>query len=160
MGALAELIGEGKIGHIGLSEAKPATIRRAHAVRPITALQTEYSLWEREVEAEILPLVRELNIGFVPYSPLGHGFLTGAVRSIEHLDASDSLVGNPRFEGENFRRNLAIADEVQAVADQAEATPAQVALAWLLSKGEDIAPIPAPSTFPASRRTPPPTPLC
>ncbi|MFF7337316.1 aldo/keto reductase [Streptomyces sp. NPDC008163] len=142
VGALAELIGEGKIGHIGLSEAKPATIRRAHAVHPITALQTEYSLWEREVEEEILPLVRELGIGFVLYSPLGHGFLTGTVRSIEHLEASDFRVGNPRFGGENFRRNLAIADEVQAVADQAQATPAQVALAWLLSKGEDIAPIP------------------
>ncbi|MYS57165.1 aldo/keto reductase [Streptomyces sp. SID6013] len=142
VGALAELIGEGKIGHIGLSEAKPATIRRAHAVHPITALQTEYSLWEREVEQEILPVVRELGIGFVPYSPLGHGFLTGTVRTIEHLDASDFRVGNPRFEGENFQRNLAIADEVQAVAAEAQATPAQVALAWLLAKGEDIAPIP------------------
>ncbi|MCF2129149.1 aldo/keto reductase [Strepomyces sp. STD 3.1] len=142
VGALAELIGEGKIRHIGLSEAKPATIRRAHAVHPVTALQTEYSLWEREVEQEILPVARELGIGFVPYSPLGHGFLTGSVRSIAHLDESDFRVGNPRFEGENFRRNLAIADEVQAVAAEVEATPAQVALAWLLAKGEDIAPIP------------------
>jgi aryl-alcohol dehydrogenase-like predicted oxidoreductase len=140
--ALAELVAEGKIGHIGLSEDKPATIRRAHAVHPITALQTEYSLWEREVEQEILPLVRELGMGFVPYSPLGHGFLTGTIRSPAHLDQSDFRVGNPRFTGENFRRNLAIADEVEAVAAQADATPAQVALAWLLAKGEDIAPIP------------------
>ncbi len=142
VGALAELVAEGKVRYIGLSEAGPETIRRAHAVHPITALQTEYSLWERQVEEEILPLTRELGIGFVPYSPLGHGFLTGTVRSVENLDASDFRAGNPRFTGENFQRNLRIADEVEAVAAEAGATPAQVALAWLLAQGEDIAPIP------------------
>ncbi len=142
VGALAELVAEGKVGHIGLSEAGPETIRRAHAVHPITALQTEYSLWTRDPEAELLPLLRELGIGFVPYSPLGHGFLTGQIRSPEDLTDDDWRKTNPRFTGENFERNLRLVDEVEAVAAEAGATPAQVALAWLLAQGDDIAPIP------------------
>ncbi len=142
VGALAELVAEGKIRYIGLSEAGPATIRRAHAVYPITALQTEYSLWTRDVEAELLPLVRELGIGFVPYSPLGHGFLTGQIRSTEQFADDDWRKNNPRFTGENFQRNLRIVDEVEAVAAEAGATSAQIALAWLLAQGDDIAPIP------------------
>ena len=142
VGVLAELVAEGKIRHIGLSEAWVGTIRRAHAVHPITALQSEYSLWTRDPEDEVLPVLRELGIGFVPYSPLGHGFLTGALRSIDDLADDDWRRTNPRFTGENFRRNLAIADEVDAIAAEAGATPAQVALAWLLAKGDDIAPIP------------------
>jgi aryl-alcohol dehydrogenase-like predicted oxidoreductase len=142
VGALAELIAEGKVRYIGLSEAGPATIRRAHAVHPIAALQTEYSLWTRDPEGELLPLLRQLGIGFVPYSPLGHGFLTGEIRSPEQLSDDDWRKTNPRFTGENFKRNLRIVDEVQAVAAQAGATPAQVALAWLLAQGNDIAPIP------------------
>ena len=142
IGAVAELVAEGKVRHIGLSEAWVDTIRRAHAVHPITALQSEYSLWTRDQEPEVLPLLRELGIGFVPYSPLGHGFLTGAIRSTDQLDSTDFRANNPRFTGENFERNLRIADEVQAVATDAGATPAQVALAWLLTKGDDIAPIP------------------
>jgi len=141
-GALAELIGEGKIRHYGLSEAAPATIRRAHAVHPVTALQTEYSLWSREPEAAILPTVRELGIGFVAYSPLGRGFLTGRMRSTDELDASDFRRFSPRFEGENFDRNLAIVDKVGTVAAELAATPGQVALAWLLAQGDDIVPIP------------------
>jgi aryl-alcohol dehydrogenase-like predicted oxidoreductase len=142
VGAVAELIAEGKVGHLGLSEAGSATIRRAHAVHPVTALQTEYSLWTRDVEADILPLLRELGIGFVPYSPLGHGFLTGQIRSIDDIADDDWRKTNPRFTGENFQRNLLVVDEVKAVAAEAEATPAQVALAWLLAQGNDIAPIP------------------
>jgi aryl-alcohol dehydrogenase-like predicted oxidoreductase len=142
VGALAELVAEGKIRHIGLSEAGPATIRRAHAVHPIAALQTEYSLWTRDVEAELLPLLRELGIGFVPYSPLGHGFLTGKIRSIDQLADDDWRKSNPRFTGENFQRNLRIVAEVEAVAAEADATSAQIALAWLLAQGDDIAPIP------------------
>jgi aryl-alcohol dehydrogenase-like predicted oxidoreductase len=142
IGALAELVAAGKIRHIGLSEAGVNTIRRANAVHPITALQSEYSLWTRDPEAETLPLLRELGIGFVPYSPLGRGFLTGAIRSVEDLADTDMRKDNPRFVGENFARNLAAADEVFAVAKDVGATPAQVALAWLLSKGDDIAPIP------------------
>src|SRR6195952_1145989 len=142
VGALAELVSEGKIRHIGLSEAWVGTIRRAHAVHPITALQSEYSLWTREQEPEVLPLLRELGIGFVPYSPLGRGFLTGTIRSTDQFDSTDFRSTNPRFTGENFQRNLAIADEVKAVADEVGATPAQVAIAWLLTKGADIAPIP------------------
>src|SRR6478735_5244860 len=142
IGTVAELIGEGKVRHLGLSEAWVDTIRRAHAVHPITALQSEYSLWTRDQEPEVLPLLRELGIGFVPYSPLGHGFLTGTVRSTDQFDSSDFRANNPRFTGENFERNLRIADEVQTVATDAGATPAQVALAWLLTKGDDIAPIP------------------
>jgi len=142
VGTLSELVAEGKVRHIGLSEAWVDTIRRAHAVHPVTALQSEYSLWTRDQEPEVLPLLRELGIGFVPYSPLGHGFLTGAIRSIDDLADDDWRRTNPRFTGENFQRNLRVADEVQAVAAEIGATPAQVALAWLLAKGDDIAPIP------------------
>jgi aryl-alcohol dehydrogenase-like predicted oxidoreductase len=142
IGALAELVAEGKIRHIGLSAAGPATIRRAHAVHPVTALQSEYSLWTRDPEAEVLRLTRELGIGFVSFSPLGHGLLTGKIRSTGQFDDGDWRKTNPRFTGENFQHNLRIADEVEAVAAQAGATPAQVALAWLLAKGDDIAPIP------------------
>jgi aryl-alcohol dehydrogenase-like predicted oxidoreductase len=142
IGALAELVAEGKVCHIGLSAAGPATIRRAHAVHPVTALQSEYSLWTRDPEAEVLPLTRELGIGLVPFSPLGHGFLTGKIRSTGQFDAGDWRTTNPRFTGENFQHNLRIADEVEAVAAESGATPAQVALAWLLAKGDDIAPIP------------------
>ncbi|TFB96726.1 MULTISPECIES: aldo/keto reductase [unclassified Cryobacterium] len=142
VGALAELIEEGVIGHYGLSEAAPDTIRRAHAVHPVTALQTEYSLWSRDPEKELLPLLRELGIGFVPYSPLGRGFLTGTIRSLDQLDASDFRRSNPRFEGENLAANIRIVEQVDAVAAELDATPAQVALAWLLAQGDDIAPIP------------------
>jgi aryl-alcohol dehydrogenase-like predicted oxidoreductase len=142
VGALAELVAEGKVRRIGLSEAGVETIRRANAVHPITALQTEYSLWTRDVEAELLPLLRELGVGFVPYSPLGHGFLTGQIRSTADISDDDWRKTNPRFVGENFERNLRIVDEVQAVAAEAGATPAQIALAWLIAQGDDIAPIP------------------
>jgi aryl-alcohol dehydrogenase-like predicted oxidoreductase len=142
VGAVAELVAEGKVLHVGLSEAGPDTIRRAHAVHPIAALQTEYSLWTRDPEAELLPLLRELGIGFVPYSPLGHGFLTGKIRSPEQLADDDWRKTNPRFTGKNLERNLRIVDEVEAVGSEANATPAQVALAWLLAQGDDIAPIP------------------
>ena len=142
VGTLAELVAEGKIRHIGLSEAGAETIRRAQAVHPITALQTEYSLWTRDPEAEILPLVRELGIGFVAYSPLGRGFLTGAIRSTDQFARDDFRANNPRFAAGNFEQNLRIVDEVTAVAREADATPAQVALAWLLAQGDDIAPIP------------------
>jgi aryl-alcohol dehydrogenase-like predicted oxidoreductase len=142
IGALADLVSEGKVRFIGLSEAGVATIRRAHAVHPIAALQTEYSLWTRDPEAELLPLLRELGIGFVPYSPLGHGFLTGDIRSPDQLADGDWRKTNPRFTGENFTRNLGIVDEVRAVAAEVGATPAQVALAWLLAQGDNIAPIP------------------
>jgi aryl-alcohol dehydrogenase-like predicted oxidoreductase len=140
--AVADLIAEGKVLHFGLSEASPATIRRAHAVQPLTALQTEYSLWTRDVEAEILPLLRRLGIGLVPYSPLGHGLLTGQIRTVDDFPDDDWRKTNPRFTGENFRRNLAIVDEVKAIGAEVGATPAQTALAWLLTRGDDIAPIP------------------
>jgi aryl-alcohol dehydrogenase-like predicted oxidoreductase len=142
VGALADLVSQGKVLHIGLSEASPDTIRRAHSVHPLTALQTEYSLWTRDPEAELLPLLRSLGIGFVPYSPLGHGFLTGQIRTVEDIPDDDWRKTNPRFTGKNFQRNLAIVDEVTAVATEAGATPAQIALAWLLAQGRDIAPIP------------------
>ena len=142
VGALAALVAEGKVLHIGLSEAGPDTIRRAHAVHPITALQTEYSLWTRDPEAELLPLLRELGVGFVPYSPLGHGFLTGTIRSPEELSDDDWRKTNPRFTEGNLQKNLGIVDEVETVASEVGATPAQVALAWLLAQGDDIAPIP------------------
>ncbi|MCU1446619.1 aldo/keto reductase [Cryobacterium sp.] len=142
VGALADLIAEGLIGHYGLSEAAPATIRRAHAVHPVTALQTEYSLWSRDPEAELLPLVRELGIGFVPYSPLGRGFLTGTIRSLDQLDSGDFRRDNPRFAGDNLAANIRIVEQVDAVAADLAATPAQVALAWLLAQGEHIVPIP------------------
>ncbi|MGO4588456.1 aldo/keto reductase [Paenarthrobacter sp. 2TAF44] len=141
-GAVADLIAEGKVLHFGLSEASPETIRRAHAVQPVTALQTEYSLWTRDVEEEILPLLRELGIGFVPYSPLGHGLLTGQIRSVDDFADDDWRKTNPRFTGANFRRNLAIVEEVKAIGAEIGATPAQTALAWLLTRGDDIAPIP------------------
>jgi aryl-alcohol dehydrogenase-like predicted oxidoreductase len=142
VGALAELVAEGKIRHIGLSEAGVNTIRRAHAVHPVTALQSEYSLWTRDPEPAVLPVLRELGIGFVPYSPLGHGFLTGQIRSTDDFSDDDWRKTSPRFMGENFQRNLSIADEVAAVAAEIGVTSAQVALAWLLAKGDDIAPIP------------------
>jgi aryl-alcohol dehydrogenase-like predicted oxidoreductase len=142
VGALAELVAEGKVRHIGLSEAWVDTIRRAHAVHPVTALQSEYSLWTRDQEEQILPLLRELGIGFVAYSPLGRGFLTGNIRSAEQLDATDSRAGNPRFSGENFQHNLRLVEQVEAIAAEVGATPAQVAIAWLLAQGDDIAPIP------------------
>ncbi|OBH41407.1 aldo/keto reductase [Mycobacterium intracellulare] len=142
MSALAELVAEGKIRHIGLSEVGVDTIRRAHAVHPITAVQSEYSLWTRDQEPAILPLLRELGIGFVAYSPLGRGFLTGTVRSSEELPDSDYRKTNPRFFDENFQHNLRCADEVREIGADVGATAAQVALAWLLAKGPDIVPIP------------------
>src|SRR5438445_1045427 len=142
VGAVPALVAEGKVLHIGLSEAGPETIRRAHAVHPIAALQTEYSLWTRDPEAELLPLLRELGIGVVPYSPLGHGFLTGTIRPPEEPADDDWRHTNPRFTEGNFEKNLHIVDEVRAVASEVDATPAQVALAWLLAQGDDIAPIP------------------
>jgi aryl-alcohol dehydrogenase-like predicted oxidoreductase len=142
VGAVAKLVADGKVRYIGLSEASPTAIRRAHTVHPIAALQTEYSLWTRDPEAELLPLLRKLGIGFVPYSPLGHGFLTGEIRSPEQLSDDDWRKTNPRFTGQNFQRNLRIVDEVKAVAVEVHATPAQIALAWLLAQDDDIAPIP------------------
>jgi aryl-alcohol dehydrogenase-like predicted oxidoreductase len=142
VGALSELVQEGKIRHVGLSEAAPETIRRANAVHALTALQTEYSLWSRDPEAEILPVVRELGIGFVPYSPLGRGFLTGTIRSLDQLDETDFRRNSPRFEGENLQANIRIVEQVDAVAAELGVKPGQVALAWLLAQGEDIAPIP------------------
>ena len=142
VGALADLVAEGKVLHIGLSEAGPDTIRRAHAVHRVSALQTEYSLFSRDPETELLPLLRTLRIGFVPYSPLGHGLLTGQIRTVDDFADDDWRKDNPRFTGENFQRNLRIVDEVQSVATEAGATTAQIALAWLLTRGDDIAPIP------------------
>jgi aryl-alcohol dehydrogenase-like predicted oxidoreductase len=142
MGALSELVGEGKIRHIGLSEAGPETIRRANAIHPVTALQSEYSLWSRDPEAEILPLIRKLGIGFVPYSPLGRGFLTGTIRSLDQLDQADFRRNSPRFQGENLQTNIRIVEQVDAVAAELGVKPGQVALAWLLAQGDDIAPIP------------------
>lgn len=142
VGAFAELVQEGKILGYGLSEAAPETIRRAHAVHPMTALQTEYSLWSRDVEAEILPTVRELGIGFVAYSPLGRGFLTGEIRSLDQLEETDFRRSNPRFAGDNLEANIRIVEQVDAVASQLGVKPGQIALAWLLAQGDDIAPIP------------------
>lgn len=142
VGAMAELVGEGKVRYLGLSEASPATIRRAHAVHPITALQTEYSLWARQPEAEILPAVRELGIGFVAYSPLGRGFLTGAIKSPDDFEEDDRRRGHPRFQGENFQRNLELVDRIEEIAGERGATPGQLALAWLLHRGDDVIPIP------------------
>jgi aryl-alcohol dehydrogenase-like predicted oxidoreductase len=142
VGALADQVAAGKIRHIGLSEVGVNTIRRAHAVHPITAVQSEYSLWTRDQEDEILPLLRELGIGFVAYSPLGRGFLTGTIRSTEELPDSDYRKTNPRFFDENFQHNLSSADELRDIGAEVGATPAQVALAWLLAKGPDIVPIP------------------
>ncbi|MDP9126754.1 MAG: aldo/keto reductase [Pseudomonadota bacterium] len=142
VGAMAELVKQGKVRFLGLSEAAPATIRRAHAVHPITALQTEYSLWSREPEQEILPTLRELGIGFVPYSPLGRGFLTGRFKSRADLSADDFRKQTPRFSHENFQRNLTLVAELERIAAAKGCKPAQVALAWVLGKGPDIAPIP------------------
>ena len=146
--AMADLVRAGKVRYLGLSEAAPATIRRAHAVHPIAALQTEYSLWSREPEGELLDTCRELGIGFVAYSPLGRGFLTGAFRTPEDLPAGDWRRTNPRFQGANFEHNLALVSEVRRVASHKRCTPAQLAIAWLLSRGPDIVPIPG-STDPA-----------
>ena len=142
VGAMAELVRAGKVRYLGLSEAAPETIRRAHAVHPIAALQTEYSLWSRDPEEAILPTVRELGIGFVAYSPLGRGFLTGRIKRVEELAEDDYRRHNPRFQGENFQRNLALVAEVETMAREKGCTPAQLALAWVLAQGGDIVPIP------------------
>jgi aryl-alcohol dehydrogenase-like predicted oxidoreductase len=142
VGAMAELVDEGKIRHIGLSEAAPDTIRRGHAVHPITAVQSEWSLWSREIEAEVVPVCRELGIGIVPYSPLGRGFLTGAITSPDDFEADDFRRQNPRFQGENFARNLDVVAKVRGMAEERGVTPAQLALAWVLARGPDVAPIP------------------
>jgi len=142
VGAMAELVEEGKILHVGLSEAAPERIRKAHATHPITAVQTEYSLWTRDLEAEILPTLRELGIGLVPYSPLGRGFLSGRFKSPDELDSDDFRRHGPRFTGENLEANLELAAKVEQLADQKGVTPAQLALAWVLAQGDDIVPIP------------------
>jgi aryl-alcohol dehydrogenase-like predicted oxidoreductase len=142
VGAMADLVQEGKVRHIGLSEAAPETIRRAHAVHPITAVQTEYSLWTRDPEAEILPTCRELGIGFVPYSPLGRGFLSGRFKSPEELDEDDFRRSGPRFTGENLDANLKLAAKVEQIAAEKGITSAQLAIAWVLAQGEDLVPIP------------------
>jgi aryl-alcohol dehydrogenase-like predicted oxidoreductase len=142
VGAMAELVQQGKILHIGLSEAAPETIRRAHAVHPITAVQTEYSLWTRDPEAEVIPTCRELGIGFVPYSPLGRGFLSGRFKSPDELDEDDFRRSGPRFTGENLEANLRLADKVAEIAAEKGVTPAQLALAWVLAQGDDLVPIP------------------
>jgi aryl-alcohol dehydrogenase-like predicted oxidoreductase len=142
VGAMGELVAAGKVRFIGLSEAAPETIRRAHATHPLTAVQSEYSLWTRDPEDEVLPTLRELGIGFVPYSPLGRGFLTGQIRSIDDLDEDDWRRTNPRFQGDAFEENLRLADRVAELAQGIGATPAQVALAWVLAKGDDVVPIP------------------
>ncbi len=142
VGAMAELVGAGKVRFLGLSEAAPETIRAAHGVHPITAVQTEYSLWTRDVEDGVLPTLRELGIGLVPYSPLGRGFLTGAITSPEDLDEDDWRRGNPRFQGENFERNLELVERVRSLAEDRGVTAAQLALAWVLSRGGDVVPIP------------------
>ncbi len=142
VGAMAELVRAGKVRYLGLSEAAPATLKRAHAVHPIAALQTEYSLWSREPEEEILGTCRALGIGFVPYSPLGRGFLTGRFRSFEDLPADDYRRNSPRFQGDNFASNLALVEEVEAIAAEKHCTTSQIALAWLLAQGPDIVPIP------------------
>ncbi|CAM2791324.1 aldo/keto reductase [Brevundimonas diminuta] len=142
VGAMAELVKEGKVRFLGLSEAAPATLRRAHAEHPITALQTEYSLWSRDPEDELLGVVRELGIGFVPYSPLGRGFLSGDIKSIDDLAPDDFRRTNPRFAGDNFQKNLDLVDAVGAIAADKGVTAAQLALAWVLAQGEDLVPIP------------------
>jgi aryl-alcohol dehydrogenase-like predicted oxidoreductase len=142
VGGMAELVKEGKVRHLGLSEAGPETIRRAAATHPIAALQSEYSLWERDVEDEILPVCRAHGIGFVPYSPLGRGFLTGQFKSLDDLPADDWRRNDPRWSGDNFAANLKLVDAIRAVADRHGASLAQIALAWLLAQGEDIVPIP------------------
>jgi len=142
VGAMADLVREGKVRFIGLSEAAPDTLRRANAVHPIAALQTEYSLWSREPEDEIIPACRELGIGFVPYSPLGRGFLTGAYKSIDDFRSDDFRRNSPRFQGENFTKNLELVRHIGTLADEKGCTPSQLALAWVLARGNDIVPIP------------------
>jgi aryl-alcohol dehydrogenase-like predicted oxidoreductase len=142
VGAMAELVEQGKVRHLGLSEAAPDTIRRAHAVHPITAVQTEYSLWTRDPEAEVIPTCRELGIGFVPYSPLGRGFLSGRFKSPDELDENDFRRTGPRFTGDNLKANLRLADKVAKIAAEKDVTPAQLALAWVLARGDDLVPIP------------------
>jgi len=142
VGAMAELVEQGKVRYLGLSEAAAETIRRAHAVHPISALQSEYSLWTRDVEDEILPAIRELRIGLVAYSPLGRGFLSGRIHSVDDLEASDFRRANPRFQGENFQKNLELVERVEELAAEKGCTAAQIALAWVLAQGEDIVPIP------------------
>ena len=142
VGAMGELVQEGKVRHLGLSEAAPDTIRKAHETHPITALQTEYSLWSRDPEAEILPTIRELGIGFVPYSPLGRGFLSGRFTSPEQLDENDFRRHGPRFQGEALQQNLKLAGKVREIAEEKDCTPGQLALAWVLAQGEDMVPIP------------------
>jgi aryl-alcohol dehydrogenase-like predicted oxidoreductase len=142
VGAMSDLVREGKVRYLGLSEAAAATIRKAHAVHPISALQTEYSLWSREVEDEILPTVRELGIGFVPYSPLGRGFLTGQIQKFEDLAEDDYRRFSPRFQGENFQKNMDLVKRIEQIAKEKGCQPSQLALAWLLAQGEDIVPIP------------------
>jgi aryl-alcohol dehydrogenase-like predicted oxidoreductase len=148
VGAMSELVKAGKVLHLGLSEAAAKTTRRAHAIHPITALQTEYSLWTRDPEDEILPTVRELGIGFVAYSPIGRGFLSGRIKSVDDLEQNDYRRVNPRFTGENFQKNLDLVKRVEQIARERHVTPAQLALAWLLAQGDDIVPIPG------SRRIP------
>jgi aryl-alcohol dehydrogenase-like predicted oxidoreductase len=142
VGAMAELVEQGKVGYLGLSEAAAETIRRAHAVHAMSALQSEYSLWTRDVEDEILPTIRELGIGLVAYSPLGRGFLSGRIHSVDDLEASDFRRANPRFQGENFQKNLDLVERVEELAASKGCTAAQIALAWVLAQGEDIVPIP------------------
>ncbi|TPG14296.1 aldo/keto reductase [Sphingomonas oligophenolica] len=142
VGAMADLVKEGKVRYLGLSEAAPETIRRAHAVHPVTALQTEYSLWSRDPEEALLPLVRELGIGFVPYSPLGRGFLTGKYTSPDDLDDGDTRRNHPRFQAENLQHNLDLVAAIKNIANDKGCTPAQLALAWVLAQGQDIVPIP------------------
>jgi aryl-alcohol dehydrogenase-like predicted oxidoreductase len=142
IGAMAQLVKEGKVRYLGMSEASPQTIRKAYAVHPITALQTEYSLWSRDVEDEILPVCRELGIGFVPYSPLGRGFLTGQIQRFEDLAEDDYRRVSPRFQGDNFQKNIELVQRIQEIAQEKGCKPSQLALAWLLSQGDDIVPIP------------------
>lgn len=142
VGAMAQLVSEGKVRFLGLSEASPATIRRAHAVHPIAALQSEYSLWTRDPEHEVLPTTRELGIAFVAYSPLGRGFLTGQIKKFDDLAPDDYRRVSPRFQGENFQKNLDLLARVEQIAKEKKCTPGQLALAWLLAQGEDIIPIP------------------
>ncbi len=142
IGAMAKLVEEGKVKYLGMSEASASTLRRANKVHPISALQTEYSLWTRDVEGEILKTCRELGVGFVPYSPLGRGFLTGAIKKIDVLDKSDFRRNNPRFMGDNMEKNLRLVSEIEKIAGEKKCTPAQLALAWVLAQGNDIAPIP------------------
>ncbi|PLT33360.1 aldo/keto reductase [Bacillus sp. V5-8f] len=142
VGAMAELVSAGKVKYLGLSEASAETIRKAHGIHPISVLQTEYSLWSREVEDEILPAIRELGIGFVPYSPLGRGFLTGQIQKFEDLAEDDYRRFSPRFQGENFEKNIQLVDKIKEIANEKGCQPSQLALAWLLAQGDDIVPIP------------------